>query len=210
MSFSSLSQDPEVIVEQWWAENLSVPEFQLQASHWEVFFLCTILSAGTELHMSLRDVWVRCGWAGVVNWSGVSIARSCLDCIFPIFSIGCWMSNKQILFDNYWHHLCTQQPQHWSLASSWETAAVGIVLNKVNGLTPTYSEGTMKQSSRESCIWETVVVDELLFASLLSNLSVSSFPSATDNDYCYFYWHNISSSETLKWSPVIGAVQNRT
>lgn len=115
----------------------------------ERFSSCTIPSTRTELHMSVRIVWVRLDWAGIVSWDGVSIAQSWLECTFPIFSIQCLMGSKQTLFVKHWHCLCTLQPQLGPLASSGETA-VGIV----NGLTSTYSEGMMKHSSRDSPVSE--------------------------------------------------------
>lgn len=87
------------------------------------------------------------GWDCELGWSGYCPA---LASIFPIFSIWCWADNKQTLFVKSWHHLCTLQPQLWSLASSGETAAVGIV----NGLIATDSERMMKQSSRDSLVSE--------------------------------------------------------
>lgn len=161
------------------------------------FFLCTIPSTGTELCLSVRDVWVRLGWAGIVSWAGVGTAQSWLDCTFPSFSVRCWTGNKQSLFVKYRHRLCTLQPQLWPLANSGETTAVGTV----------NSEGMINNLLGTVLYLRDCCGDELLFVSLLSNLSVSSLPSATNNNYYYFC---SSSAKTHKWSPVIGTVQNRT
>lgn len=116
----SLGQVPEFTVEQWWAQNFLCLNSSYRPVIEEVCFLCTNPSAGTKLHMSVRDVWVWHGRAGIAKWGGVGVTWSWLDHIFPIFSRLRWTGNKQALFIKRWYYLCTQQLQHWSLASQWE------------------------------------------------------------------------------------------